>query len=413
MSAAGAIDIARIRRSRLQRLLAQPGFYEAAAGAGAGEVLHDDRRRAVDAAQIRAIQEALSDVIAVRCRKSTLILGREELATGKRSHVNLPCGSLYCPDCAPLKKSAWDRALNKYKWQTVLYATMRPGLQDWRRPEHVDHLFASFARFRRKVKHLRSLCPSCRANCRASCDDCELHGRDRGGLLVCDRCWVKTARRRRNCPDCKRGAVSGWFGYAVVPEWNTHKPGRRGKLHANILSDVVWGEFTRSELSAILEHAGFGWACKMVRVVDVSHALKELSARQLEAHMLGRAGARFSMSEAVRYGLKDLDEGARHEGALGRYPRGRRRITSNVVHLDRRLPDPRFIRELLSSGQDLLRWYGQEQADRIADGSCLVCAQEVADYPELAGELEASGGCMCDNGAHGRAPPDYALASNS
>ena len=67
-------------------------------------------------------------------------------------------------------------------------------------------------------------------------------------------CGARCADPHHRC-----GSDVGWFGYAIIPEWNTHKPGRRGNLHANLLNDIAQGEFTRPELSAILQRAGFGW----------------------------------------------------------------------------------------------------------------------------------------------------------
>jgi hypothetical protein len=290
--------------------------------------------------------------------------------------------------------------LNKYGWRTVLYVT------NWRSDKHVELLFECFGRARRKVKQLRSLCPSCRSNWKID-PECEAMNHRGAEASECRRCWVRTARKKRNCPDCARGQAAGWFGYTLVPEWNTHKAGGRGRLHANLLSDIAWGEFTRPELSALLEWTGFGWSCRMVDVVNVSHALKELSARELYARMRGRHGARMSVSEAVRYGIKDLADGASHEGRLVRYPKHRRRISSNVARLERRPSDPTSVYSLLRNAKDLSEFYFAARADALVEAvgagePCWYCARD----PELAA------GCVCDNGAHGRGPPNTHLSSN-
>jgi len=302
---------------------------------------------------------------------------------------------------------------------------MRPGFQDWRSPEHVDLLYDSLRRARRQLKRIRAICPRHRSIWRVDpeCANKNLHG---ARASECRRCWAATVRRGRNCADChaacgdrredprhRCGSDVGWFGYAIIPAWNTHKPGRRGNLHANLLSDIAWGEFTRPELSAILERAGFGWACKMVRVADISHALKALTTRELEARMLGGHGASWSVSEAVRYGVKDLADGASHQGALGRFPRNRRRISSNVTKLDRCEPDPRFEYSIARDALSLRAWYDQDRTDALAAAVgvfCAVCRIEAAVYPELAGELAAAGGCVCGNGVHGRDPPSLLSA---
>jgi hypothetical protein len=409
---------------RLGALLSRAEFYAAATAAAAGEVMHRDRHRVRDAHQVALIQEEFSDFIPRRCRNSSLFLLKRDRETGARSHRNLPCGSLYCPDCSPQKKAAWSRALEKYGWRTVLYITMRPGFQDWRNDGHVALLFESMLKARRLLKRIRAICPKHRAEWRVD-PECKRKNHYGADAAECRRCWAATVRRGRNCIDChascgdrradphhRCGSDAGWFGYANVPEWNTHKPGARGNLHADLLSDIALGEFTRPELSAILERAGFGWACKMVPVADISHALKALTTRRLEARMLGGRGASWSVSEALRYGIKDLADGASHQGALGRYPKHRRRISSNVTKLDRRLSDPRFEYDIARDALGLLAWYDQDRADVLvsAVAPCRACAEEAVDYPELADELAARGGCVCDNGAHMRAPPEASAA---
>jgi len=179
--------------------------------------------------------------------------------------------------------------------------------------------------------------------------------------------------------------------YATVPEWNSHIGGRRGRLHANVLCDLTWGEFTRQELSAILERSGLGWACKMVPVADVSHAMKSLTEAQ-------RSG--WSRSEASRYALKDLTDVARDGGRLGRYPKFCRRISSNVVRLPRRAPDPRFEYSLLKDAVALVAWFEHEQARALVE----VARAQLAIAPfrppgcVCHDDLLRAGCCLCGAG---------------
>ena len=382
-----------------------------------GHFLTGDQRRALDAAEVAEVQEELADLVPVCCRNSRLFLGKEKIDTGARSYSNLRCSSWYCPDCAPPKQAAWSAALNKYGWRTVLYVTMRPEFGDWRSAEHVDRLFKSFGRARRKVKHLRSLCPACRSiwKVNAECEAKDHHGAE---ASECRRCWVRTARKQRDCPDCTRGQAAGCFGYALVPEWNTHKLGGRGRLHANLLSDIAWGEFTRPELSAILEWAGFGWSARMVDIVNISHALKSVSVRELEERMHGRHGARMSVSEAVRYGIKDLADGASHQGALGRYPKHRRRISSNVAKLDKPPPDPSSIYSLLRNARDLSEFLDERRANALVEAveadkpGCWFCEYEAIAAGELcwfcASRSRARGGlCVRQRSTRARSAKYY------
>jgi hypothetical protein len=196
---------------RLRKLLGAAEFYAAASTAAAGEVLHRDRHRVRDAHQVAQLQEEFSDFIPRRCRNSSIFLLKRNRETGERSHRNIDCGSLYCPDCAPKKKAAWSRALEKYGWRTVLYITMRPGFQDWRNLEHVDLLYDSLRKARRLLKRIRAICPKHRAifHADSECEGKNVHG---AKASECRRCWVATVRRGRNCADCHASVRSSLRG---------------------------------------------------------------------------------------------------------------------------------------------------------------------------------------------------------
>jgi hypothetical protein len=226
---------------------------------------------------------------------------------------------------------------------------------------------------------------------------------------------VATVRRRRSCAACVERVP---LQYATVPEWNSHIVGRRGRLHANVLSDLRWGELTRPELSAVLEHAGLGWACKMVAIADVSHAMKALMNPQntSSAHgARGKAHSRapsWSVTEASRYTLKDLTDVARHAGRFGRYPAHRRRISSNVVHPPRRRADARFEYSLLKDAPAMLDWFEHERMRDLLDAATSRLAAVAPFRPPgcvCHDDLFCDGGCICGAGElvtlDSRAPP--------
>jgi hypothetical protein len=404
------------RAVALGELLGDPRFYAEAAAAGSGEVLHSERHRARDASQREKVIEALG--LERRCRNSTMLLGRRDRVTGARSlPIALPCGSWYCPDCAARKKADWGRVMAAGPWSSVLFITMPAGLADWCDGRHVKALYAGLARARRLMKRLRWYCAECRNHChtRPGCSDCGPHGVERGAAgHVCARCWVATVRKRPRCAEC---ATRVTLLYATVPEWNSHVFGRRGRLHANVLCDLKWGEFTRQELSAILESAGLGWACKMVSVADVSHAMKSLTTNGAFAGLDIRGAPRdggWSPGEASRYALKDLTDVARHGGRLGRYPKFCRRISSNVVKVQRRAPDPAFEYSLLKDAADLAAWFEGEQARALVEVARARLAAAAAPFRAPGcvchDDLLRDGRCLCGAGVLvelelSRAPP--------
>jgi hypothetical protein len=88
----------------------------------------------------------------------------------------------------------------------------------------------------------------------------------------------------------------------------------------------------------------------MTEVVDASHVVKDLGAT--------RAGRRHMMNatEAARYSTKDMAEGGRPGGRAVVIPRGRRRVSSNVINLPRCKGDPSYAYRLVRYVGELAAW---------------------------------------------------------
>jgi hypothetical protein len=378
----------------LAELLDSPGFWERAAAAGAGESSRE-RHRLVDEAQRKAVIEVLD--LPRSCRRSHLLMTSRAAATGALGLLRVRrCGAFYCPDCGPPRKAAIARDLAACKdFRSVITITMPekpPELGDPESDRAWDVQGAGIRKFRRLSSKIFSFCSACRNNAHSRvdcghrlsrrgqghdslsrCVGCEFYSRQYGGVRICPDCWVATVRKKRNCPDCAPREVVKFF---ACPEWNTHLPGRRGRFHNNFLSDVPWGYGNKPgggykgkpELSAVLKASGLGKMTHMTPIVDVSHAVKDLARPGADrAERRVRHHVFVGMTEATRYTVKDLDEGARPGGRVVRIPKGRRRFSSNVIHLPRHAPDPRFLYRMVKDASEANAW-GREYLLQCAFG---------------------------------------------
>jgi len=246
-----------------------------------GPLSNSRQNRALDAASSRQIRKGSTDLVRRRCRKFESSWERKKLedwrAIGIRNSVAVPGTAR----TARAETSGLVGRDQQVRWDRAL-CDDAAGIGDWRSGSMSIIFQVLSARAGGRLSRLRSLCPACRSkggSIRVTSEDHQdAEARSVGGALGAD-------RRRSACPDCTR-CGRRWFGYALVPEWNTHKPGGSGRLHANCSANRVGRVHAHRALRDSWSRRFDG--SRMVEVVNISHALKALSGRELEARTVGR-----------------------------------------------------------------------------------------------------------------------------